>query len=59
MEEGIVPVNGHSRNLCLVWNRNDLRSDSRSINASFFFRCYILFFLSFFLFFSVIVVKKL
>ena len=50
MEEGIVPVNGHSRNLCLVWNRNDVRSDSRSINASF------LFFLSFF---SVIVVKKL
>ena len=25
MEEGIVPVNGHSRNLCLVWNRNDVR----------------------------------
>ena len=51
MEEGIVPVNGHSRNLCLVWNRNDVRSDSRSINASFLFRYYILcfFFLSFFL----------
>ena len=25
MEEGIVPVNGHSRNLCLVWSRNDVR----------------------------------
>ena len=43
----MVPVNGHSRNLCLVCHRNDVRSDSRGINASFLFRYYITFFLFF------------
>ena len=49
LEEGIVPVNGQSRNLCFVWHRNDVRSDSRGINASFLFRYMVcFFFLSFF-----------
>ena len=56
MEEGIVAVNEHSRNLCLVWHRNDLRSDSRGINASFLFRYYIIYVLLFFFLFTVIVV---
>ena len=58
MEGGIIPVNEHSRNLCLVWLRNDVRSDSRGINASFLFRYYIIYIILFFFFFSVIVVKK-
>ena len=56
MEEGIVPVNEHSRNLCLVWHRNDLRSDSRGINASFLFLYYIIYVFLFFFLFTVIVV---
>ena len=51
MEGGIVPVNEHSRNLCLVWHRNDVRSDSRGINASFLFRYYIIYIFLFFFFF--------
>ena len=58
MEGGIIPVNEHSRNLCLVWHRNDVRSDSRGINASFLFRYFIIYIFLFFFFFSVIVVKK-
>ena len=48
MEGGIIPVNEHSRNLCLVWHRNDVRSDSRGINASFLFRYYIIYIFLFF-----------
>ena len=58
MEGGIIPVNEHSRNLCLVWHTNDVHSDSRGINASFLFRYYIIYIFLFFFFFSVIVVKK-
>ena len=51
--------NGHSRNLCLVCHRNDVCSDSRSINASFLFRLwYFLIFLSFFLLFFCNCLKK-
>ena len=52
---GIVPINGHSRNLCLVWHKNDVRSDSRGINSSFLFCYYVIYCF----FFSLIVVKKL
>ena len=58
MEGGIVPVNEHSRNLCLVWHRNDVRSDSRGINASFLFRYYIIYIFLFFFFFFCNCCKK-